>query len=87
MSPSTDNMNLSEEEWRKKLSPEQFRVCREKGTERAFTGKYWNSKKHGMYTCVACGYVEWWCEEPSEIPIGPEYMSELVDYTPDAPFR
>ncbi len=39
------------------------------------------------YTCIACGYVEWWCENPMEIPIGPEYMSELVDYTPDAPYR
>jgi hypothetical protein len=37
------------------------------------------------YTCIACGYVEWWCENPTEIPIGPEYMSELVDYWPDAP--
>lgn len=39
------------------------------------------------YTCLACGYVEWWCEDPSEIPIGPEFMSDLVDYTPDAPYR
>lgn len=39
------------------------------------------------YTCIACGYVEWWVENPTEIPIGPEYMSELVDYTPDAPYR
>jgi hypothetical protein len=39
------------------------------------------------YTCIACGYVEWWCEDPREIPIGPQYMSELVDYTPDAPYR
>jgi hypothetical protein len=39
------------------------------------------------YTCLACGYVEWWCEDPSEIPIGPEFMSELVDYTPETPFR
>jgi hypothetical protein len=39
------------------------------------------------YTCLACGYVEWWCPDPAEIPIGPEYMSELVDYTPGAPYR
>lgn len=39
------------------------------------------------YTCMSCGYVEWYCEDPSEIPIGPEYMSELVDYSPDAPYR
>lgn len=39
------------------------------------------------YTCIACGYVEWWCENPTEISIGPEYMSELVDYSSDAPYR
>jgi hypothetical protein len=39
------------------------------------------------YTCLRCGYVEWYCERPSEIPIGPEYMSELIDYTLSAPHR
>ena len=39
------------------------------------------------YTCLSCGFVEWYVEDPSEIPIGPEYMSELIDYTPDAPYR
>ncbi len=39
------------------------------------------------YTCMSCGYVEWYCEDPTEIPIGPEFMSELVDYSPDAPYR
>ena len=46
---------LSEQEWKKKLTPEQYYVCRQKGTERAFSGKYWNSKKKGTYVCVACG--------------------------------
>ncbi len=48
-------MSLSEEEWKERLTPEQYYVCRQKGTERAFTGKYWDSKKKGIYTCVACG--------------------------------
>ncbi|MHB1306235.1 MAG: peptide-methionine (R)-S-oxide reductase MsrB [Limisphaerales bacterium] len=45
----------SEEEWKKVLGPEQFRVLREKGTERAFTGKYWNHKEKGAYKCAGCG--------------------------------
>ena len=45
----------SEVEWKKILTPEQFQVCRKKGTERAFTGTYWNSKDKGVYKCACCG--------------------------------
>lgn len=45
----------SEDEWRERLSPEQYRVLRLKGTEPAFTGKYWNDKRKGIYHCAACG--------------------------------
>ncbi|MGH7895221.1 MAG: peptide-methionine (R)-S-oxide reductase MsrB [Candidatus Binatia bacterium] len=45
----------SDDEWKKALTAEQFAVCRQKGTEPAFTGKYWNTKDDGMYHCVACG--------------------------------
>ena len=47
-------MKLSPEEWRAKLSEEQYQVAREGGTERAFTGVYWNHKGKGTYRCVCC---------------------------------
>ncbi len=45
---------LSEEEWKKKLTPEEYDILRQKGTERAFTGKYWDHKEKGIYYCAAC---------------------------------
>jgi peptide-methionine (R)-S-oxide reductase len=44
----------TDEEWRKQLTPEQYEVARHAGTERAFTGKYWNNHDHGLYRCVCC---------------------------------
>jgi peptide-methionine (R)-S-oxide reductase len=42
-------------EYREKLTPEQYHITREKGTERAFTGRYWNHKEQGIYKCICCG--------------------------------
>ena len=50
-----DKVVKSEEEWRRQLTPEQFEVARRKGTERAFTGEYYDFKGEGVYACVCCG--------------------------------
>jgi len=50
-----DKIEKSEAEWKKELTPEQYQVCRMKGTERPFTGEYYKTKDPGIYKCVACG--------------------------------
>lgn len=52
---SDEKVRKTEEEWRQQLTPEQFRVAREGGTEPAFTGEYWDEKDPGTYRCVCCG--------------------------------
>ena len=55
MSQKPRNVSKSDSEWREQLTEEQFQVTRRAGTERALTGKYWNHKASGAYTCVCCG--------------------------------
>lgn len=52
---SDETISKTDEEWQKILTPEQYRICRKKDTERPFTGKYNNCKENGMYKCSCCG--------------------------------
>ena len=52
--PMSEKVKKSKEQWRQELTAEQFHICREKGTEAPFTGKYYNSKNNGIYRCICC---------------------------------
>jgi peptide-methionine (R)-S-oxide reductase len=81
---------LTDEQWRERLTPEQYQVMRRKGTERAFTGKYWNEKTQGTYRCAGCGEPLFTSDVkydsgsgwPSFFqPIGEEHVEEHADRT------
>ena len=81
-------INKTEAEWKAQLSSEQYYVARQKGTERAFTGQYWDHREYGVYRCVGCGTAlfasdtkfDAGCGWPSYFePIGPENVKEETD--------
>ena len=51
----SEKITKTEEQWQEELSPEEYEVCRQKGTDRAFTGMYWDCKDKGVYKCRGCG--------------------------------
>ncbi len=81
-------LRKSDEEWARQLSPEQFRIARKKGTERAFSGQYWDSKERGVYRCVCCGSALFSSEDKFDSgtgwpsftrPIAPDRVEEEED--------
>jgi peptide-methionine (R)-S-oxide reductase len=85
---SSDKVEKSEVEWRRELTPEQYRVTRQKGTEPAFSGAYWNSKTPGIYRCVACGQALFDSDAKFDSgtgwpsywrPVAPEHVTTEID--------
>jgi peptide-methionine (R)-S-oxide reductase len=83
-----DKLSKSPEEWRQQLTPEQYDVTRERGTERAFSGKYWDTHTQGTYKCICCGEplftsdakFDSGCGWPSFfVPLKDENITELKD--------
>jgi peptide-methionine (R)-S-oxide reductase len=84
-SKPTNNMNTkdkvvkTEEEWKKILSPEQYEVLRQKGTERPFTGKYYKHTENGIYVCAACGAELFRSDKKFDAGCGWPSFSDVVD--------
>lgn len=78
----TGKPSKSEEEWRAQLTPEQYRVTREAGTEPAFTGKYYAHKEKGLYRCVGCGALLFRSEQKYDSGTGwPSYWAPAEENT------
>ena len=75
----SDKSNTSEARWREILTPEQFDVLREKGTERAFSGAYWDEKDAGTYRCAGCGEALFSSESKFDSGSGWPSFSEVIE--------
>ena len=84
----SDKVIKTPEEWRRQLTPEQYHVTREQGTEQAFTGDTWNNHEHGIYQCICCGNDLYRSEDKYESgtgwpsfwqPIAPENIATRAD--------
>ncbi|MBV9610864.1 MAG: peptide-methionine (R)-S-oxide reductase MsrB [Acidobacteriaceae bacterium] len=85
-----EKVQKSDADWRGQLTPEEYEVTRRAGTERAFTGKYWNNHEHGVYRCVCCGNALFSSDTKFEsgtgwpsfwAPIAKENVSDRSDMT------
>lgn len=85
-----DKISKTETEWRAQMTPEQYHVCRNKGTEPAFSGLYWNHHEHGQYRCSACNAPLFSSETKFDsgtgwpsfyAPATPDAVSETVDHS------
>jgi peptide-methionine (R)-S-oxide reductase len=86
----TETIHKTDAEWKAQLTPEQFKVARKKGTERAYSGEYWDNHAQGMYRCVCCGMPLFKSDTKFEsgtgwpsfyAPVGPENVREESDNT------
>jgi peptide-methionine (R)-S-oxide reductase len=86
----TERIHKTDAEWKAQLTPEQFKVARKKGTERAYSGEYWDNHAQGMYRCVCCGMPLFKSDTKFEsgtgwpsfyAPVGPENVREESDNT------
>lgn len=75
-------MPRTDEEWRRKLTPLQYRVAREAGTERPFSGEYWNTKESGIYNCIGCGTPLFSSEQKFDSRTGWPSFYDVVDGAP-----
>lgn len=78
----TEKVDLTPEQWRERLTPEQFQVLRQQGTERAFTGALWDHKDEGTYCCAGCGAELFRSDHKFESGSGWPSFSDALD--PDA---
>jgi peptide-methionine (R)-S-oxide reductase len=81
---------MTEDDWKEKLSPEQYHVLREQGTERAFTGIYWDNHDDGVYRCAGCNTPLFTSDDKFESgsgwpsfdkPVSPDVIEEITDTT------